>query len=120
MPMRMAPSSASSDHRQAAIHAGVALRYRGGIGIFESAVLEVAQGRDTVFVGDQVLRLNRYFPAAVGCVDDVSGNSEAAGVAAQTLDDLQPFCHGGAEMVGAAHRVAVIQVIRTDLGAHEG
>ncbi len=54
-----------------------------------------------------------------GRIHAESGHGESTGVPAQTLDDLDAFGHGGAEVTGALHQVALVQVIGAHAEAHQ-
>ncbi len=74
----------------------------------------VAQLPDVAVVADDGLGLDRDLAAAAGGVDDVGGHGVAGGVAAQLLHQLDPASHGGPQVPAAEHRIALVEVVRTD------
>ena len=81
--------------------------------------LEVAQHHLAGRLADQVLRHDRDLAAAAGRVDHVGRDGIAAGVAAQPLDDLDALADRGAEMPGALHQIALVQVVGPHAVAHQ-
>ena len=57
--------------------------------------------------------------AAAGGIHDVLRHGITGGMPAQALDDLDALGHRGAEVAGAMHQVALVQVIRAHPDAHQ-
>jgi hypothetical protein len=83
--------------------------------------LEIAQHRAPLLalVVQQVLRRDRNFSAAARRVDHVRRDREAARVSAQALHDLEAFRDRRAEVIRAAHRIALIEVVRPHAQLHQ-
>ncbi len=91
----------------------------GGFGVRGDVALEVAQDELLGAVRQHVVGRDRDLAAAAGGVHDVGGHAVAAGVAAQALHDLQALANGGAQVAGAVHEVALVDVVGAHADLHE-
>jgi len=81
--------------------------------------LVVAQDDAVRCPGDDAVGHHRDLAAAVRCVDHVPRHSEAARVADQVLDDLDPLAHRRAEVRQTLGQVALVQIVGSDAIGHE-
>ena len=61
--------------------------------------LEIAQDDVPVVASDDVLRLQRDFPASTGSINHVCGNGVASSMAAQTIDERNTLLDTRAKVV---------------------
>ncbi len=87
--------------------------------IDEDLVFEITDDGHPVVPVDEVIGIDRHFPAAAGGIDNKLGDRVARGVPAELLDDFDALGDAGTEVGGPFDEVALIKIIRADAAAQQ-
>lgn len=89
---------------------------RSRIRVFEYFSLEITEGDFVRTAINDVVRIDRYFPAAAGAIDNELRDGVSGGMTAEFFDDVHAFGYGCAEVRRTGDEIALIEIVRADAG----